>query len=222
MKSMDVNRLRALLRMLEHRVINITELAASELDEDYLSYLHGQKIVRLDQEELHVIDPVSLAMEAVKLGADIEVVSQWLSWRDFEKLCVEALRSHDFEVKAPFRFKVDGSRHEVDVVARKKNVVLCIDCKHWNMKHGQQYKIKVSAANHLSKCIKFAEVASSLRDLGLNINRGACLIPVIVTLMDLNLRYPVNGVWVLPIFKLNSFLLDLEVHVDELSSIEIC
>lgn len=222
MSATNISKSRALLRMLEYRIIRVGELPLNEMDEDYLSYLQDQKIIRLSQEELHVVDPVRLAMEAIKLGIDIEVVSQRLSWRDFEKLCVEALKSHDFNVKAPFRFKADGSRHEIDVVAHKKNVVLCIDCKHWKMKHGQQYKVKESAANHLSKCIKLAECVTSLRSVNIDVQREAYLIPVIVTLMDLNLKYPVNGVWILPVFKLNSFLLDLDLYVGDLFSIKIC
>lgn len=218
---MSINRSRALLRMLERRSIGIDELSSGEIDEDCLSYLHHQKIVDLSQGVLYVIDPVRLAIEAIKLGVDVEVASQWLDWRDFERLCIEALRSHDFSVKAPFRFKADGKRYEIDVVAHKKNVVMCIDCKHWKMKRGQQYKIKDSAINHLNKCMKLAELATSLRSVGIKAHSGSHVVPVIVTLIDLNLRSPVNGVWILPIFKLNSFLLDLELQIDEFSFIKV-
>lgn len=218
---MNTNRSRALLRMLERRSMEVNELSPGEIDEDYLSYLHNQEIVCLDKGVLYVTDPIRLAIEAIKLGVDVEVASKWLDWRDFERLCVEALRSHNFNVKAPFRFKADGRRHEIDVVAHKKNVVLCVDCKHWKMKRGQQYRIKESAANHLDKCVKFAELVAAFSVVKLKVHSGAHLVPMIVTLMDLNLKHPLNGVWILPVFKLNSFLLDLEVHLDELSLINV-
>lgn len=221
MSLMSFNLSKVLLKMLELRSVRTSELSPSQIDEGYLSYLQSQRIVDLSQGELHVVDPIRLAIEAIKLGTDVEIVSQRLDWRDFEKLCVEALRSHDFNVKAPFRFKANGKRREIDVVAHKRDVVLCVDCKHWRMRRGQQYKIKESASNHLDKCMKFAELATSLKGVELGIHGGSHLIPVIVTLIDLNLKHPVNSVWILPIFKLNSFLLDLETHIDELSSIKI-
>jgi len=218
---MNVNSSRALLRMLERRGMKVNELSPGEMSEDYLGYLQGQGIVRLNQGVLYVTDPVRLAIEAIKLGVDVETASRWLNWRDFERLCVEALRSHNFSVKAPFRFKADGKRHEIDVVAHKKNVVLCIDCKHWKMKRGQQYRIKGFTMNHLDKCVKFAELVKSSRVVKLELHSGAYLVPMIVTLIDLDFKHHLNGVWILPIFKLNSFLLDLEAHLDELSLIKV-
>ncbi|MEM0217517.1 MAG: NERD domain-containing protein [Candidatus Nezhaarchaeales archaeon] len=218
---MNVNSSRALLRMLKHRSMKVNELPSGGMNEDYLGYLQSQGILHLSQGVLYVTDPVRLAMEAIKLGADVEAASRWLNWRDFERLCVEALGSHNFSVKAPFRFKADGKRYEIDVVAHKKNFVLCIDCKHWKMKHGQKSRIKDSTMNHLNKCVKFAELVRSSRVVKLEHHNRAYLVPMIVTLMELDFNRPLNGVWILPIFKLNSFLLDLEAHLDELSLIKV-
>ncbi|MEM4647211.1 MAG: nuclease-related domain-containing protein [Candidatus Nezhaarchaeales archaeon] len=207
--------------MLKRRSIEVSEALLSEVGEGYLNYLCDQGVVRLSQGVLYVTNPIRLAMETVKLGVDIEIASRWLNWRDFERLCVEALQSHDFKVRAPLRFKFDSKRHEIDIVACKKNAVLCIDCKHWEMMRGQQYKVKKSATSHLDKCIKLAKSASSLRNMGLNVHSGAYLVPIMITLIDLNLKLPLNSVWVIPVFKLNSFLLELEAHIDEISSIRI-
>lgn len=218
---MNISKSRSLLRMLECRSIEVSKLSSDEMDESYLSYLCHQKIIRLSQGVLYVADPIRLVLEAVKLGVDIEVASKWLNWRDFERLCVEALQSHGFNVKAPLRFKVNGKRREIDIVAYKKNVLLCIDCKHWKMKRGQQYKIKESAMNHLDKCMELAKLATSLRSMKLSIYSEAHLVPVMVSLMDLNLKHSLNGVWIVPVFKLNSFLIDLDTHLDEVSSTRI-
>jgi len=189
------------------------------LSEDLLDHLLRQNIVYLDREVLRVVDPINLAIEAMRLGADAEAVSQLLTWKDFEGLCVEALRSHGYEVVAPFRFKMDGKKYEVDVVAHKGEVLLCVDCKHWKTKRGQRSKVKDAAANHFDKCLRLALSADSLRKAGLKIYGGSYIVPVMVTLMDLGFKKPLDGVFVVPILKFNNFLLELEAHLDELPAL---
>jgi Holliday junction resolvase-like predicted endonuclease len=217
MTSMNSATSKALLKMLEHRSIRFDQLSNLELDEDCLDHLRNQNIVRLDSEALYVVDPIRLAIEAIKSGVDVEAVSELLNWRDFESLCAEALRSHDYGVRAPLRFKVESKRHEVDIVAHKRGILLCVDCKHWKTRRGQRSKVKDAVMSHFDKCVKLALSIDVLRSAGLEVYSGSYVVPVIVTLMDLGFKDPLNGVCVLPVFKFNSFLLDLEAHVDELS-----
>jgi Holliday junction resolvase-like predicted endonuclease len=213
---------RALLEFLERRSLKINELSCLGLSEELLNHLCRENVVHLDHEALQVVDPIRLAFEAIKLGADVEAVSELLSWKDFENLCVEALRIHGYVVRAPLRFKVEGKRYEVDIVAHRKGFLLCVDCKHWKMKRGQKSKVKDATTNHLDKCAKLALSADILRSAGLEVRTGSHVVPVIVTLMDLDLKSPLNGVCVVPIFKFNNFLLELEAHVDELSCMTTC
>jgi len=208
---------RALLRVLERRSLKVEDLSGIGLSEELLDYLRRQGIVHLDHEALWVVDPIRLAIEAVRLGADVEAVSELLSWRDFEGLCVEALRGHGYEVVAPFRFKIEGKKYEVDIVAHRRGVLLCVDCKHWRMRRGQRGKVKNAATSHFDKCAKIALSADLLRRAGLEVRNGSHVVPVIVTLMDLGFKRPLEGVCIVPIFKFNNFLLELEAHVDELS-----
>ena len=181
--------------------------------------LEARGIVKLEGNKVKVLNTIGLAIEAIKLGLDIELASKWLHWRDFEKFCAEALLAHGYKVKAPLRFKYNGKKHEVDIVAFKGGHILCLDCKHWKMKGYQGYKIREAAIKHFSKCMKLAEMSGILTEL--NAGTASIIIPVIVTLMDLGLKSPVNEVLVIPIFKLNSFLLDIEAHLDEVPSIEV-
>jgi len=207
---------RALLKVLEHRSLEVNQLLDLGLSRDLLDYLRSQNVVRSDGETLRVVDPIHLAVEAMRLGADVEAVSELLSWKDFESLCVEALRSHGYEVVAPFRFKIEGKKYELDIVAHRKKILLCIDCKHWKMKRGQRSKVKDAATSHFDKCTKLALSADLLRSAGLEARIGLHVAPVIVTLIDLGFKSHLNGVYVVPIFKFNNFLLELELHVDEL------
>ncbi|MHC1636898.1 MAG: restriction endonuclease [Candidatus Nezhaarchaeales archaeon] len=218
---MSAAKAEALLKMLELKNLPVDSITALEISEEVLYELKAQGIINIESGMIKVVNPIGLAIEAIRLGIDIEAASRWLSWRDFEKFCVEALTNHNFKVKAPLRFKCDKKRYEVDVVAAKHKIVLCLDCKHWKMRGYQSYKIKEAAIKHLDKCLKLAELTSTLRDAGLHVQSGDLLIPLIVTLMDLGFRSPVNEVLVIPIFKFNSFLLDFEAHIDEVPLIEI-
>ena len=191
------------MKILELRSLKAGEAMELGIDDELLYELRG--VVDVRNGFIRVVDPIGLAMIIIKLGVDVEAVSRLLSWRDFEKLCVEALRNHGFEVKAPLRFKYEDRRYEVDIVAFKHQVMLIIDCKHWMMRSGQSSKIREASVKHLDKCVKLAR----LRKTGFTI-------PLIVTLMDLGFKQPVEGVLIVPIFKLNSFLLGFESHIDEL------
>lgn len=211
----------ALLKMLELKSLPISSDIASEIGEEALYELKAKGVINIENGLINVVNPIGLAMEAIRLGVDVEAASRWLSWRDFEKFCVEALVSHNFEVKAPLRFKYYKKRYEVDVMATKQKMILCLDCKHWKMRGYQSYKIKEAAIKHLDKCMKLAELFSTLGTSEFHVKSGSLMIPLIVTLMDLGFRSIVNEVLVIPIFRFNSFLLDLEAHIDEVPSIEV-
>ncbi len=215
---MSSTTLKLIAKMLELKSMTIGDI--EDLNSNQLIYdLEAKGVIKLEGDKIKVLNTIELAIEAIKLGLDIELASKWLHWRDFERFCVEALLAHGYKVKAPLRFKYDGKRHEVDIVAFKGKHILCLDCKHWKMKGYQGYKVREAAIKHFSKCMKLAEMNSILAEL--NASTASIIIPVIVTLMDLGLKSPVNEVLVIPIFKLNSFLLDIEAHLDEVPSIEV-
>ena len=74
-------------------------------------------------------DRLQTALFAIKLGATIEDVSEFLTWRDFESLTGIILQEHDFDVTK--NLILTKPRMEIDVVGEKMNIELLIDCKHW-------------------------------------------------------------------------------------------
>ena len=69
------------------------------------------------------------AHKAVELGADIERVCRFLTWSEFEDISVMAFEANDFKVKKHFRFSGSGRRWEIDILAAKRPIVACADCK---------------------------------------------------------------------------------------------
>jgi len=196
--------------------LRINELEALGVSRGELEELEVEGLIRIEGEEVRVLRAVQLAIEAVKRGSDIEEASRWLSWRDFEKLCVEALMSHGFKVKAPLRFKAEGRRFEIDVVGVRGSLVLCIDCKHWSLRRGLASKVRDAAAKHLDRCLNLASVLSEA--LGLKVGAKPIIVPILVTLSDMGFKSTCS-VLVVAIYKLNSLLLELEDNLDVVPSI---
>jgi hypothetical protein len=78
--------------------------------------------------------PLENGLAQLREGSDPENISVRLSWQDFEMLVEAALRSHDFRTRRHLVFKHKSRRHEIDLLAAREKIALCIDCKHWD--HG--------------------------------------------------------------------------------------
>ena len=74
-------------------------------------------------------DRLKTSILAVKLGADIMKISQYLSWQDFEMFASEILLNCGFQTMNNVRFT--KPRAEIDIVATKSQLSLSVDCKHW-------------------------------------------------------------------------------------------
>jgi hypothetical protein len=77
--------------------------------------------------EVNSIDRMKLAVRAASLGADVESISNFLCWQEFEEIAALALRNNGYVVKKNLRFTLERKRWEIDVVGCKKPVVICID-----------------------------------------------------------------------------------------------
>lgn len=73
-----------------------------------------------------------IALEALKLGANIEELSKFLNWKDFEKFSSRILNNYGYDIIENFRIKNDRKRIEIDILAIKENLILLFDCKRWN------------------------------------------------------------------------------------------
>ena len=74
-------------------------------------------------------DRLQTALFAITLGATIEDVSEYLTWRDFEAITGIILEENGFDVTK--NLVLTKPRMEIDVIGKKMNIALLIDCKHW-------------------------------------------------------------------------------------------
>ena len=148
-------------------------------------------------------DRLQTALFAIKLGADVESVSEYLTWQDFESITGLILEKKDFDVTK--NLILTKPRMEIDVVGTKMNIALLIDCKHW----------KTMSKSALNEIVK-KQVERVKRYVA---DENMSALPVIVTLHQEEIQF-IENVPIVPIMKLSSFLDEFVGNLDSLASIE--
>ena len=148
-------------------------------------------------------DRLQTALFAINLGATIEDVSEYLTWRDFESLTGLILEEKDFDVTK--NLILTKPRMEIDVIGKKMDIALLIDCKHW----------KTMSKSALDEIVK-KQIERVKRYVA---DESMSALPVIVTLHQEEIQF-VDNVPIVPIMKLSSFLDEFVGNLDSLMSIE--
>ena len=148
-------------------------------------------------------DRLQTALFAIKLGADVESVSEYLTWQDFESITGLFLQEKDFDVTK--NLILTKPRMEIDVVGTKMDIALLIDCKHW----------KTMSKSALDEIVK--KQVERVKRYVTDENMSA--LPVIVTLHQEEVQF-IENVPIVPIMKLSSFLDEFVGNLDSLASIE--
>ena len=148
-------------------------------------------------------DRLQTALFAIKFGATIEDVSEYLTWQDFESITGLILEEKDFDVTK--NLILTKPRMEIDIVGTKMDIALLIDCKHW----------KTMSKSTLDEIVK--KQVERVKRYVADTNMSA--LPVIVTLHQEQIQF-VDNVPIVPIMKLSSFLDEFVGNLDSLASIE--
>ncbi len=163
---------------------------------DYLRANNIGEYFSKDAVRFSASDKIYAALLALRAGGDIEQVSTYLTWKDFEKLTSELLTSFGYRTRTNIRLA--KPRMEVDVVGTAVDgFTLALDCKHWKR-------------NNLSSislfCEKQAARAKRLIEHDKSISQ---VVPVVLTLHTESVSF-VHEVPLVPILKFKSFLLDVK------------
>ena len=191
--------------------VSVTDFSiASELDEIsakemlYTLVKNGIGVWNNDLVNFNIPnDRLQTALFAIKLGADVESVSEYLAWQDFESITGLILEEKDFDVTK--NLILTKPRMEIDVVGTKMDIALLIDCKHW----------KTMSKSVLNDIVK-KQVERVKRYVA---DENISALPVIVTLHQEEIQF-VDNIPIVPIMKLSSFLDEFVGNLDSLTSIE--
>jgi len=202
------------------QVVASSKTCGSLVQESLLN-LRERGAVALAGEEIQVSleQRLRIAELAIAIGADPEKVARELRWQEFEAFADQVLAREGFATLNHFVFKESGRRFEIDVIAAKEPVVLCVDCKHW---HGwAPSKIAAAARNQLLRVLCLSQ---ALPLPGRNLPSGTwCsvrLLPVVLTLADVSPKL-IDGVPIVSALRFRSFLSEINPWVDELRFVDL-
>ena len=178
------------------------EFSAKELLQIFLQ--NGIGVLDQNIVDFQNSDRIKASIFAIRNGATIEDVSEFLSWQNFEELVSRVLDENGFHIQK--NLILTKPRMEIDVVGIKLGISILIDCKHWK-------RMTQSALNDIVE--KQVERVKSY----VQKTESTSAIPVIVTLHQENVDF-VNQVPIVPIMELSSFLDEFYGNLDKMKTIE--
>ena len=146
-------------------------------------------------------DRLHVAVLALQMSHDIEHISRYLSWKDFEKLASEVLSSFGYHTRT--NIILVKPRMEIDVVGTSTDgFTIAVDCKHWKR-------------SNLSSLSNFSQKQAARAERLLKHDRTISqVVPVMLTLHAESVRF-VGGVPLVPIYRFRSFVMDVKGFLPE-------
>jgi len=187
----------------------IAEDLIRKLQNDGLLYLQNKLI------EVNSLKRLKLAVHAIELGGDVERVSGFLDWKEFENIAAIAFERNGYSVARNLRFKHAGRRWEMDIIACKKPIVACVDCKHWH--HGMYPSaIRRAVKEQVERTCALAESMPKLTEkIDCASWNRVKLLPAVLSLTAVRSKF-YNKVPIVPVLQLQDFLNQLPAYVDSL------
>ncbi len=191
--------------------------STSAIVANLLEKMQNEGLVYLDKDSVEVdgYNRLKIAVKAINIGADVECVSNMLSWQEFEDIAAVALERNGYISAKNVRFKHTARKWEIDIVGCRKPIVICIDCKHWRRGTAPSAVRRITEAQ--------VERTRALADALPNVSLGlecakwdrAKFVPAILTLMAVNFKF-YDKVPIVPVLQLQDFLSQVPVYTEEL------
>jgi len=139
--------------------------------------------------------------EDIETDDDLQRISRKVVWQNFERLVAFILEKNEFLVQTNLVLVSNKRRRQFDVVAKKSQRTLLVECKKWAGNRYRLSALKSAIQKHKERSQIYMDSISEIA------------FPMIVTLIEEDLRI-YDGVPIVPIQKLNSFLNELDLSGD--------
>jgi hypothetical protein len=136
--------------------------------------------------------------EEIRSAADLQSVSEKSVWQSFERLAAFIFEENGFAAERGRVITCGKRRRQFDVIARKGGRIFLAECKRWS---GSRYRLSAllrAVEQHKERCQFYSSVTGE-----------GDVVPVIVTLIEEEVQF-YQGMAIVPILKLNSFLGEVE------------
>jgi len=135
--------------------------------------------------------------EDINTVEDLERISEEVIWQNFERLVGFIFEVNDFQVNVNKVRAFNKKRRQYDVIAKKDDITYLIECKKWAVNRYRLSALKKAIEQH-------KERTNFYRNL-----TGEKAIPIMVTLIEEDIKF-YEDIPIIPIFKLNSFINEVE------------
>ncbi|MFB3764008.1 MAG: hypothetical protein ACE14P_02030 [Methanotrichaceae archaeon] len=139
--------------------------------------------------------------ESIKTIEDLENVSRDAIWQNFERLVGFIFEENNFHVKINTIKSFNRKRRQYDVTARKNGHVFLAECKRWSGNRYRLSALKSAVKKHIERADFYNDVTKEH------------VIPIIVTLIEEDIKL-YEDVPIVPIFKLNSFIGEIDRDIN--------
>lgn len=139
--------------------------------------------------------------EDIKSIEDLEIVSKEVIWQNFERLAAFIFERNDFQVKINTVKTFSKKRRQYDVIAKRGDQIFLIECKKWAGNRYRLSALKRAIEQHKERTVFYKNIT------------GEDAVPIIVTLIEEEIQF-YEGVPIVPIQKLNSFVNELDKYAD--------
>jgi hypothetical protein len=138
--------------------------------------------------------------EDIESIGDLEIVSEESVWQNFERLAAFIFEKNDFITHVNTVKTGNKKKRQYDVIAKKSNQTLLVECKKWAGNRYRLSALKRAIIQHKERTTFYETI----------MNEEA--IPIIVTLIEEEILV-FEGVPIVPVSKLDSFISELDIHV---------
>jgi len=200
-----------------HELIKKDAKIPSELVQRLLRKLQKDGLIYFSKNlvEVDSLKRLKLAVEAINLGADLEAVSGFLQWHEFEDIAAVAFERNIYRVRKNLHFKHRGRKWEIDIVACKKPLAICMDCKHWH--HGMYPStLKKIVEEQVERTFALADFLPRLSgEIECASWNTVKLVPAVLLLVPSKFKF-YDNVPIVPVLQLQDFLSQLPAYADSL------
>ncbi|MGB8309670.1 MAG: restriction endonuclease [Methanoregula sp.] len=137
--------------------------------------------------------------------AGLDAVAEGTTWQNFERLAGFIFEMNGFAITVGTVKTRNRKRRQYDVIARKNDRTLLVECKQWSGSRYRLSALKKAVIQHRERALFYESVT----------NENA--VPIIVTLIEEEIRI-FEGVPLVPVHRLNTFIGELENFPDGISS----
>src|SRR2546425_6602966 len=197
----------------ERNRVQITDVASSaRVTDSFAKRVLTDALIENDNDWISLSPRfrISLALDIARAGR-LRDSARTLTWQEFEKFAEECLKEAGFQTEKNVRVQGGDRAWQIDVVGIRGDLVLTIDCKHWNTP-GYLARFRL-AAEHQRTATRHLLARPAEKMIQVDKERQA--LPVILTLSEPRGQF-CEGVVLVSVEKLPSFLSDVAPYDENL------